>query len=96
LRYPHGELGVIEAASSRGRAAICVSRSWIERFGGAHQRSQCALELPSRCRRDEKILADFAGGEAMKVGSGDRADELGGASPADRDLSRAISEGGRR
>jgi len=64
-------LGVIGSGVLRmGRAAICVSRSWIEGSAVLINDRIARWEFAEPLPEDEKILADFAGGEAMKVGSG--------------------------
>lgn len=95
LRYPHGGLGTIEAASSAWpgsdlRIEIMGSKGSAVLVNDRIARWEFAEALPE----DEKIREDFAGGETMKVGSGDPK----GMSWAEHrlqvaDLARAISEG---
>ncbi len=95
LRYPHGGLGVIEAASSAWpgsdlRIEIMGSKGSAVLVNDRIARWEFAEPLPE----DEKIREEFAGGETMKVGSGDPC----GMSCAEHrlqiaDLSRAIAEG---
>jgi UDP-N-acetyl-2-amino-2-deoxyglucuronate dehydrogenase len=95
LRYPHGGLGTIEAASSAWpgsdlRIEIMGSKGSAVLVNDRIARWEFAEPAPE----DEKILAEFAGGEAMKVGSGDPR----GMSWAEHrlqvaDLARAIGEG---
>ncbi len=72
LRYPHGGLGVIEAASSAWpgsdlRIEIMGSRGSAVLVNDRIVRWDFADALND----DEKVRQDFAGGETMKVGSGD-------------------------
>lgn len=95
LRYPHGGLGVIEAASSAWpgsdlRIEIMGSKGSAVLINDRVARWEFAEPQPE----DEKILQEFAGGDTMKVGSGDPR----GMSWAEHriqiaDLSRALTEG---
>ena len=72
LRYPHGGLGVIEAASSAWpgsdlRIEIMGSKGSAVLVNDRVERWEFAEPLPE----DEKILKEFASGVTMKVGSGD-------------------------
>jgi len=95
LRYPHGGLGVIEAASSAWpgsdlRIEIMGSKGSAVLVNDSIARWEFADPLPE----DEKVREDFASGATMKVGSGDPR----GMSWAEHrlqiaDLSQALTEG---